>query len=210
MALTWGAKPPTAVMRYVWRPAVLGDDDLASHSLTVSSGGITVLESEIIGDEVAAFISGGTAGTTAVIAATAVTGNGEELVETIYLPIVTSAVTIGDTARDICTFALRKLVGNGVTPTASEMDDALERLNLMLSGWKYEGADIGAAFPLDANSVIYCPDYAVEGIKYNLIQQIAPLYSYELSEAEVVHARRGLQRIKQNMLPEERGSAEYI
>lgn len=209
MAITLPSKAPEAAIRYSWIPPVAKGDGLSTATVTRTSGTATLQSYEIDGDAVAIVLSDGTTGTTTIFAAEVVTSEGEVLTETLYLPVVASTVSIGDTARSICLFALRKVVGAGMTPTAVELDDALERLNLMLTGWKYEGADVGAAFPLDANSVIYCPDYMVEGIKYNLILQIAPRYAYDLSELELLHARRGLQRIKQTLLPDDRGSVAY-
>lgn len=201
MAYSLSAKAPTEVVERRWTVPV--DDNDSPLSVVLAASGVTVDSNSFEADELVLVLSSGTNGTTATITATVTTAQGRVLVETLYIPIVVSTVAIGDTARNICTFALRKVVGAGMTPTAAEMDDALERLNLMLAGWQMEGADVGTFLPLTANSVVACPDYMVEGIKYNMILQIAGRYEYSLSDTEVLHARRGLQRIKQSLLPSE-------
>jgi hypothetical protein len=198
MAYSLEAKAPTEVVERRWTVPVDSED--APESVVLSASGVTVDSNSFEGDELVLVLSSGTAATTGSITATVTTSQGRVLVETLYIPIVLSTAVLADTARDVVTFALRKVVGNGVTPSASEMDDGLERLNLMLAGWAEEGADVGVFLPLTANSTINCPPYAMEAIKYGMIQQIAPLYSYELDAAEVLHARRGIQRVKQNAL----------
>jgi hypothetical protein len=207
MAYVLAAKAPTEVVERRWTVPVDSED--APSSASLSATGVTVDSNSFEGDELVLVLSGGTAATTGRITATITTEQGLVLVETLLVPVVLSAATLAPTARDVVTFALRKVVGNGVTPTAAEMEDGLERLNMMLAGWREEGADIGVTSPLTASTVLYCPDYAVEAVKYGLIQQIAPLYSYELDAAEVLHARRGLQRVKQSALSEDHSAVAY-
>lgn len=47
-------------------------------------------------------------------------------------------------AREICTYALKKLrvIGAGETPSSEDMADALEELNVMLKGWSVTGPNL--------------------------------------------------------------------
>lgn len=48
------------------------------------------------------------------------------------------------TARGLCTYALKKIrvVAAGETPSAEDMADALEELNVMLKGWQLSGPNL--------------------------------------------------------------------
>jgi hypothetical protein len=197
MALTLAAKAPAAVYRYSWEVPLADGDAIASYTLTAT--GCTIVTDSQDGTNVIILISGGTAGTTATIEALVTTGEGEEIPETIYLPIVAS--TAGTTARDICEFALRKVYGKDETPEASAMTDAIERLDDMLRGWAVTGADVGATFPLAEATTIYCPPQFVSAIKANLLIQVADLYDVPITPVQVENARRGLQLVKASRLP---------
>lgn len=179
--------------------------DVASVSL--SNTGITATAT-VEGDEVVFDLSGGTAGTTGVIAATFTMHSGETLVDTFYVPIVAPGAT-GMTVRDVCEFALRKVYGKDETPEASALEDALERLNDMLRGWAATGADVGATFPLLAGTVIYCKPEFQGAIKNNLIVQLADLYDLPVGAIVGNNAARGLQLVKAANLPDTRTGAEY-
>jgi len=207
MAIFWSAKTPTQVIRYNWLPDLLAGDTLAS--VTITATGATIDLSSFDLDSVSVLISGGTAGETASFAASATTAEGETLTETIYLPIIASAAQIAHTAREYVTFALRRVIGNGETPSADEMTDALERLNAMVAEWRVRGADIGAAFPIVAETVIYSPDYAASALRYNLLMDVASLYGEQVSQHEALMARNGLVQIQHRNMPETR-TTEYF
>lgn len=207
MALTLAAKAPTAVYRYTWAVPVADGDSVVSYTLTES--GCTIDADALDGNGVVMVLSGGTAGTTASIAALAITADGEEIPETIYLPIVSSDAT-GMTARDACEYALRKVYGKDETPEASAMSDAVERLEDMLRMWAATGADVGATFPIVEATVINCRPSFQRAIKENLVIEVADLYNRALSPVTVDAARRGLQHIKSANLPAERAAAEYF
>jgi hypothetical protein len=207
MAIYWSAKTPTQVIRYNWLPDLVAGDTLAS--ATVTATGATVDLSSLEQESVAVLVSGGTAGQTASFAVSATTVEGETLTETIYLPIIASAAQIAHTAREYVTFALRRVIGNGETPSADEMTDALERLNAMVAEWRAQGADIGAAFPIVAETVIYCPDYAVPALRYNLLLDVASLYGEPVTQMEAMKARQGLSLVKNMNVPEERAATYF-
>ncbi len=175
-------------------------------AVSTSASGVTVDSSEARGTEIVFVLSGGTAGQTGAITATITTSDGQTLIETIYVPVIASTAIIADTARDYVNFALRKVTGIDGDPSASELADALEHLNALVADWRATGADIGAPFPITANDVIYCPDYAVSALRYNLLIACRPLYGDQAQPTpyEYDRANRGLQLVKQKNLPEVR------
>jgi hypothetical protein len=206
MALTWTAKAPGAVYRYSWTPALADGDGLASY--TVSASGATIDSEALDGEAVVLFVSGGTAATTATFTFTAVSDQGEEFSEKVYLPIVAPDAT-GMTVRDVCEFALRKVYGKDETPEASALSDARERLDDMLRAWGWTGADVGASFPLADASVLYVRPEFQQAIKANLILEIADLYDLPISIKTAQNALRGMQLIKSANLSDERPGPVY-
>lgn len=204
MAIYLEAKTPTAGLSYTWFPPLNDDDGIASGSITVSSGTLTIESTEITGGGVKIFVSGGVAGQTVVLAATVETDLGETLDDTIYLPVIASAAQVADTARSYIEFALRKITGIGETPDADELEDALEQLNALVAMWRAGGADIGAPYPLTAASVIYCPDWAVDALRFNLRLKLASLYGAQIDPMDMEMARRGRQLVMHKNLPAER------
>jgi len=185
MALNWTAKAPDDVYRYTWTPALAEGDSVASYTAEVD--GATIDADSLEDNAVVLFVSGGTAGSTATFTLEAVSADGETLTETIYLPIVASAAT-GPTARDVCNFALRKVVGLGEEPDADQEDDALETLNDMLRMWKAAGLDTGAPFPLEAGTVLAVRDEFLSAIKHALRVACHSFYGVELSPFDVQQA----------------------
>jgi len=187
MAYQFAPKAPTAVVERRW--TVLG-----AVSVATSVTGVTIDSATVEGDDVVFVLSGGTAGTTGRITATVTTNDGTA-VETLSIPINTSAAA-GETARDICLFALRKVYGNGNDPEADALTDALERLNDMLAEWDVTGAVTGAPYPLLEATVLYVPNAFLSGIKHNLAVKVADLYGRELDNVVANQALKGLQLIK--------------
>lgn len=202
------AKAPTEVVERRWTVPVDTDDGVAS--VAVSASGVTATGT-VENDDVVLAVSGGTAATTGTITATVTTSRGRTLVETLYIPVIASPSQIADTARSYINFALRKLVGIGNDPEAAELSDALERLEGLIASWRTGGADIGATMPLTANTVIYCPDWAVSALRYNLLVECSSIYGVDAqpSPIEIGEARRGLQLVKHKCLPSERGTGAY-
>jgi len=209
MAAFFASKVGAEIAQRAYVVPVGEDDNLAS--VTTTAAGVTVVSTEIEGSEVLVNLSGGTDGQTATIVLTATTDKGRTFVETIYLPIIASAAQVAHTAREYVTFALRRIVGNGETPGADEMTDALERLNALIAEWRGFGADIGAAFPITADTVIYCPDYAVSALRYNLLMDVSSLYGLDAQPTpmEVMKARQGLALVKNMNVPEDRQATYY-
>lgn len=166
MAIYWTAKPDDAIYRYTWSPALAEGDELSSHAV-LSETGASLDQGEISGGSIVFFVSGGVAGTPAVFSVVAYTADGEEITETIRLPIVDGSTFRSKTARDVCDFAMRKVVGNGESMDAEELADTLERLNDMIALWRIDGLDIGVG-TLVANDALDIPDEYVTALKFNL------------------------------------------
>lgn len=207
MADILAAKTAAEVVKRVWTVPV--DDDDAPSSVSLSASGVTVDSNSFEGNDLVLVLSAGTAAATGSIVATVTTEKGRTLVDTLYVPIIDSAAQIADTARSYIDFALRKVVGLGETAEAEELDDALECLGAMIAEWREGGADIGATFPLTANTVIYCPDWAVGAIRYNLRLEVCSLYDVAPSPVDVLRARQGLQLVKHHNLPAVRVAEFY-
>jgi hypothetical protein len=207
MAIYWSAKTPTQVIRYNWLPDLAAGDTLLSAAITPT--GATVDLSSFEQESVSVLVSGGTAGETAIFAVSATTAEGETLTETIYLPIIASAAQIAQTAREYVNFALRRVVGLGETPSADELSDALERLNALVAEMRGVGADIGAPFPIAAETVIYCPDYAVSALRYGLLVDCLGAYGEQPTALDVMKARQGMALVRNMNVPEDR-KAEYF
>jgi hypothetical protein len=207
MAVFLASKVAAEIVQRAYDVPVDKDDNAASVSF--SSTGVTVTSSEFEDNKLLMTISGGTAGQTAAIVATVTTDEGRVLIETLYLPIIASASQIAQTAREYVGFALRRFIGNGEEATADEMFDGLERLSALVAEWRATGADIGAAFPIETDTVIYCPDWAVSALRYNLLVDCSNLYEATVTQSEYMMAMRGKALVKNMNVLDER-VAEYF
>lgn len=206
MALQWPPKAPTDIVERTWTPKQ--GESVSSRTITVSTGTATIT-SQIQGEDIVVTVTGGAADVTQILAASAVVGNGETITETIYIPVLATANDFAYTGQDICDFALRKVVGNGETAEADELEDALERLSDMLAAWKGQGADLGVVLPVTNATVFYIRDDFAQGVKFNLRALTHEHYGEPLSGFDESQARRGLQLIKSALLSKEREGASY-
>lgn len=206
---TLAAKPAASTISYDWTPGLGSDDSIASVSLSVTTGTATISSHKHDGKTVTMLLAGGAAGVTSILSATVLTQRGQTITETIYLPVTESTNRLSNTARDICSFALRKMTGIGEQPEAEELDDALERLNIMLAAWKPQGADIGIALPVEAGTVFLVPDEFILAIKANLLLDVYDAYGEQPTPRQAMNARMGLQLVKSALLSDERAPAVY-
>lgn len=202
MGLYWAAKAPGDVREYTW--ALPG---ASSAAFTVSTGTATVSH-ELTCDGVLLTVTGGSAGVTQIIAATATVGD-ETITQTIYIPVVTTLSKLGYTARDICADTLEMIAGIGEDADAAEHALALRKLNDMLGAWAEEGADLGMDLPLVATDTLVVNDAFAQAIKANLYLYVVPKFGEQVSPLDVRAATAGLQRIKQNLMPARRSGSEY-
>lgn len=208
MAQSWASKAPTEIVEREWTVPV-GDED-SVQSYTSSASGVTIDSYERNGDTITFTLSSGTDGATGTVTLSATTKEGLVHSEVYYIAITEADNALAYTARDICYFALRKVVGTGEDPTAGELDDALERFNDMLARWAAQGADTRIPLPAVAGSTLYVSDSLISALKHNLAVEVADLYDRELSANVVRNAMQGLQQVKLARLSDERSGTEYF
>lgn len=196
MALSWPAKAPTGVKVYEWVPSP--DNPIDSVTVAVASGTV-VASAEADGDIARVTVSGGSAGVIQTLTLTAVVGE-ETIVETVYFPVEATTNRLGYTVRDICKFALRKVVGINEEPDADELADAIERLNDKVALYRMTGADIGVDLPLLETDTLYIPDHAYLALKLNLRNELHEFYGQPLSATDVMEARTALAVLKNSLL----------
>lgn len=210
MAIYLKAKAPASVVRYEWPAPLRNGDSLSTFVATLTSGTAVVDSYETDGDKGVVTVSGGAVGVVQELSFTATTSDGNTIVETAYLPILSSENALGNTGGDIAAYILRKVAGIGDNATADEQSDCLERLSDMLATWKAQGADIGIPLPVTAATEFVCDDAFIQAIKANGILAIADLYeNYNPSPVVVEQARRGLQTIKSRLLSTDDRTAVY-
>lgn len=90
--------------------------------------------------------------------------------------------------RDVCNSALRKVVGIRRTPTAIEMEFAVETLNDMLASWRLEGLDVGLAGELEAADTLTLPESYFHAIKLAMQVELADQFDRPLTAALVTSA----------------------
>lgn len=207
MALHLPPKAPSDVREYRWKPK---EGDCPSGStVTVSTGTATVAD-DLEGEYVLITVTGGAAGVTQILAASATVGE-ETITETIYIPVLATAKALAITGQDIISDVLDLVVGLDDTPTASETALALKKLSDMLASWAEQGANMGVPLPITTSTVFLCPDGEIEAIKSNLYLRVMPRFQrgWMPTPEETMAARRGLQQIKSARLPEERAPSVY-
>lgn len=198
MAISLSPKAAGEIVRYTWTPAIVEGDGLAGYTLTET--GCTIDSDSSDGNEVAFFVSGGTVGTTASIVATATTDDGEDLEETLYLPIRATAAALANTARDVVSFALRKVFGFGEDAGAEHLSDGIEQLNMMLAEWRIDGLDIGISGPLEAADTLTIADEYLPAVKNNLLVVLAENYGREVSPMAFRRAEDGKRLVATRLL----------
>lgn len=209
MALTLPAKPSTATIGFTWVIPLADGDSTLSAAVSVVSGTVTIPSQELAEDGLEFQISGGAAGETAVLSATATTSDGETLTETIYLPVRAGGNIAGDTARDVCAFALRKITGIGEEADAAELVMALEILNDMVAEWRLDGMDIGVPGRLSDTDTLLIDDGFLSAVKYCLTIRVAEEFDRPLTPTVVEAARAGLRRIKAALVSEDRPLTDF-
>lgn len=182
-----------------------------AQTASCTASGVTLVSYQVVNDGVELTLSGGTAGATATLAISYADAAGATLTETIYLPIIASTIALGQTVRDVCIFAARKVTGITDEPDAEMLVDLIERLEGIVASWKTQGAELGIALPLSANTPLSIPDYAVRGLRNALIVELADLHpQFQLTQNVVAAMMRGLQQVKVANLPDERERADYF
>lgn len=196
--VTWDAKTAAEVVERHWLVPVPDGDSVAS--VTTSASGVTVDSTDTVNSDIAVVLSAGTAGATGTVTITATTTDGLTLAETFYIAVRANLAQAGNTARDVCYFALRKITGNGENPDADEMDDALERLNDMVALWALSGVDIGISEPLEAGDTLALPDGYLAALKFNLRLACHSHYGVEPDGYDAMMADRAYRALEAELV----------
>lgn len=98
------------------------------------------------------------------------------------------------TARDVIQAALREIRVLGASDTASGDDatHALQKLSLLMEGWKLEGIDAYRTAGL--SETLKLPDGAVPALVLTLAEELAPSYGVRVSPMTVRNAGRARAR----------------
>lgn len=204
--MKWTPKDPSATVRYAIPWGEIYPDTIASFTLTVSSGTVTIEETDNDVRAVYALISGGADGETATLAHTITTEAGQVLPLTITLPI-----GIGDdvldprtsyTKGDLVIQALGQIgIANYVFDTEAEEDQAaLRLLDDMLADWQdgllplgYNQPEAsGGSLPADASGL----SKSITGtVIANLAVHLAPSYGKTPSPFLLRRAAMGRSRV---------------
>lgn len=189
----WKYKTPDETVSRRWEPDLQPGESIQSATVAVDSGTVTVsvdVEASHGARGVTALVSGGAIGEVARVSITAVTAEGATLVGVFQVPVRDEAPVFANTARDICNFALRKVVGNGATASANELDDAMERLNAILALWRLSNMDLGVSDELVSTDTLTIPDAYLTALKYALRRDIHDFYGVPLSSTDVLMAEK--------------------
>lgn len=182
--MIWEPKTPGETRRYRWNPSLEEYETIATASGATDSGTVTLTVTNEVEDGkegVTVLVAGGAAGETARISIDVTTSEGQAISGVFFVPVRAESPVLGNTARDVCNFALRKVVGNDATATASELDDALERLNAMLMLWRIDGLDVGIAKELAATDTLDIPDPYITAIKWCLREDVHAYYDVPMN-----------------------------
>lgn len=189
MAQTWLKKAPSEVVERRWT-VPLADGDAIS-SVSTSATGVTVDGDDYQLDEAIVTLSAGSAGVKATVTVTVSTVDGNTHVETFFIAIRASTAAFGTTVRDVVSFALRKILGVGVSAESEELDDGVELFNGMIALWRINGMDIGVAKELAASDTIDVPDEFILPIKYSLRKLCHSTYEAPLTAVDATMADQG-------------------
>ena len=114
---------------------------------------------------------------------------------------VAAIVQATETAQDVVTAALRKIVGIAETPDADQAAFGLEMLNNMLAEWRGRGADVTADFslplPVALSDVMTVRDSFIPAIKANLTVALCDDFEREITPSLQRRALDGLIHIQQ-------------
>lgn len=182
MAQHWAAKAPTEIVERRWTVPLADGDGISS--VSASASGVTVDSTDSALDEAILVLSAGSAAAVGSVTITVVTIDGHTHVETFYIPIRATTVQ-AVTARDVCSFALRKVTGIGNDPEASELDDALELLQGV-----FARHGIGP-IPVTANDELNVPDDLVLPVKFVLRRLAHSTYEAALTQTDAEMAEWG-------------------
>lgn len=187
MARNWEAKGAAEAVERRWRvPLRFGE---AISSVSVSATGVTATASHEY-EEAIADITGGTAGTTGTVTLTVVTTE-QTLIETFYIPVRVATVLRTTTVRDVVSFALMKVTGDGEDPSADQEATGISILSELLALYRLTGVDLGISGALTASDTLSIPDDLLAALKWVLRGHLYAHYGADMSQFDMKMADGG-------------------
>lgn len=194
MTVSWGAKDPNEVrnVAYSWVGRLNGAL-IASATLTVEDGTVTLSNVANATTGISATISGGQDCETAVIVSRIVTNEAkpQTLEQTFTIEVRDNASTLGpstSTKRQIVEMAYEEcsLAGYEFNVTPEELFIGLRSLDGLMAEWASSSKDLGYNFPAtfgggDLDDVSGIPDAAIRGVAISLAMEIAPKMGKQMS-----------------------------
>lgn len=185
-------KLPTEAVAYVipWAHQ-LGNDEIESYTLSVSSGTVTLSEEYQGRQHISVVISGGADGETATLAHQIVTLAGQRLDRTITLLVqdgVTAITPSTATKRTVINMAFEEigLAGYEFDATPEEFASALRRLDVLMAQWRTSSLDLGYNTPAiigqgDLDDESGLPDDSLNAVSISLALRVMPAIGKAMS-----------------------------
>lgn len=188
MGLRWASKSPTEVVeRLINWSGLLNGDYIATHSLTVDTGTLT-LDSVAFGTElVTVWISGGIDDETVVLLDQITTGDGRTLQQIITIEVIEATI---DTAPELPSTATKRtildmmfeeagLAGYVFDRTPAQDNSALRKLDGMMAEWEVQGIRLNYNFPSsfgqgDPDETSGIPDWAINAAALGAAFRVFP------------------------------------
>jgi len=194
MSISWGTKDPDEVrnVSFSWIGRLNGAL-IASATLAVEDGTITLSNVANTDTVISATISGGLDCEMATIVSTIITDEADPqtLEQTFIIQIVANASALGpstSTKRQIVEMAYEEcsLAGYEFNVTPEELFSGLRKLDALMAEWAQSSKDLGYNFPAtfgggDLEDVSGIPDAAINGAAISLAMAIAPAMGKQMS-----------------------------
>lgn len=194
MTVSWGAKDPNEVrnVSYSWVGRLNGAL-IASATLTVEDGTVTLSNVANTTTGISATISGGQDCETAVVVSRIVTNETEPqtLEQAFTIEVQDNASALGpstSTKRQIVEMAYEEcsLAGYEFNVTPEELFSGLRSLDGLMAEWASSSKDLAYNFPAtfgggDLEDVSGIPDAAIRGVAISLAMEIAPKMGKQMS-----------------------------
>jgi hypothetical protein len=205
-------KRPGEAVRYVfdWSHQI-GDDTIASFTLTRAAGTVNTASSGSDAQSVWAILSGGADGQTSTFSLVIVTLGGQTLIRDVSLLVSSTAIAVWPsttTKQQVLEMAFEEigLAGYEFDATAEEQASALRRLDALMAQWAGPGMNldfgynfptrVGLSDPTDASGV---PDLALDAVQITLAQSIMPAIGKTMSPETRVRLGQSMNSIRAAM-----------
>lgn len=209
MSISWGSKDPDEIrnVAYSWLGRLNGAE-IASATLTVQDGTVTLSNVANSINWISATISGGQDCETATIVSQIVTNEAQpQTLEQVFtIAVRKNASTLGpstSTKRQIVEMAYEEcsLAGYEFNVTPEELFSGLRKLDALMAEWAASSKDLGYNFPAtfgggDLEDYSGVPDAAVQGVAISLAMRLAPAMGKQMSAESRASLARSMDTIR--------------